>query len=125
VRFDSANAIFRNGGTVVRKGYELEAESAPLYDFSLKVAHAYAHIDADSKPEPTVNYSYQVAVKYDDRQSLLGQIAGTYIWWDLPAGPTPSMNAKYNDFIWDLNLTKKFHTSETSSLDAFLNVHNV
>jgi vitamin B12 transporter len=124
VPFDGSN-IFRNMGSVVRQGYELEAESAPVYNVSLKGAHAFAHIDADSQPEPTVNYSYQIAIKYDDRQSILAQLAGTYLWWDLPAGPTPSLNARYKTFIWDLNLSKKFHTSETTSLDAFLNVHNL
>jgi vitamin B12 transporter len=125
VQFDSSNLINRNTGSVVRQGYELEAESVPVYNVSLKGAHAFVHIDADSQPEPTVNYSYQVGIKYDDRQSLLAQLAGTYIWWDLPAGPNPSLNAQYKTFIWDLNLNKKFHTSETTSVDAFMNVHNL
>ena len=125
VPFDASNVIFRNMGSVVREGYELEAESAPVYNVSLKAAHAFAHIDADSQPGPTVNYSYQIAIKYDDRQSILAQLAGTYLWWDLPAGPTPSLNAQYKTFIWDLNLNKKILARETTSLDVFLNVHNL
>ena len=125
VQFDSTNGIYRNLGSVVRQGYELEAESAPVYNISLHASHAFVHIDADSKPESTVNYSYQVGIKYDDRQSLLAQLAGSYIWWDLPAGPTPSLNARYKTFIWDLNVTKKFRISETTSMDAFLNLHNL
>jgi len=125
LEFDNASAIYKNTGSVVRQGYELEAESAPFYNVSLKAAHAFVHIDAGSQPEPTANYSYQVGIKYDDRQSLLAQLAGTYIWWDLPAGPTPSLNAQYKTFIWDLSLSKKLSTSETTSVDAFLNVHNL
>ena len=125
VPFDSANVIFRNAGSVVRQGYELEAESAPVYNVSLKAAHAFVHIDTDSLPETTVNYSYQAAIKYDDRQSLLAQLSGTYIWWDLPSAPDPSLNAQYNSFIWDLSVSKKFRISEITSLDVFVNVHNL
>ncbi|OGU07313.1 MAG: hypothetical protein A2075_13675 [Geobacteraceae bacterium GWC2_58_44] len=125
VQFDSSNVIYRNMGKVVRQGYELEAETAPVYNVSLNAAHAFVHIDADSKPESTVNYSYQVGVKYDDRESLLAQLAGTYIWWDLPSDPNPALNARYNSFVWDLNLSKKFRISETTSVDAFMNVHNL
>ena len=125
VPFDSANLIFRNAGSVVRQGYELEAESAPVYNVSLKAAHAFVRTDADSQPETTVNYSYQVGIEYDDRQSLLAQLAGTYIWWDLPSDPDPALNAQYNSFIWDLSVSKKFQLSEITSLDVFVNVHNL
>ena len=125
-RHDIRNVItlnstqFTNQGSLVRQGYELEAECAPIYNVSLKSAHAFVHIEADSPPA-TDNYSYQVVLKYDDRQSLLAQLAGTYVWWNLPA----SAGAKYDDFIWDLALTKKFHTSGTTTVDVFFSVHNL
>lgn len=125
VGFDAFRGIARNLGSVVRQGYELEAESAPVYNVSLTASHAFVRIDADSRPESTVNYSYQVGIKYDDRNSFLAQLAGSYIWWDLAAGPTPALNAQYKNFIWDLNLSKKFHISETASVDTFVNLHNL
>ena len=109
-----------NQGSTVRQGYELEAESAPVYNVSLKAAHAFVHIDA-ATPPATDNYSYQIAVKYDDRQSILAQLAGNYIWWNLPS----TSGAVYDNFIWDLNLNKKIHTSEKTTMDVFLNVHNL
>lgn len=120
---DSTNT-YHNSGAGVRQGYELQVECAPIYNFSLKAAHSFVHIkDSALTPTKSVNYSYQVGIKYDDRKSVSGQLAGTYIWWDLPGSSAPG--AKYDSFIWDLNLNKKFHVSEATSVDAFLNVHNL
>lgn len=110
-----------NIGSVTRQGFELEAETAPFYNLTLRAAHAYVNIDRHSDPEARVQYSYQTGIKYDDRQSLMAQLSGTYIWWDLPAGRL----AKYNTFVWDANLSKRFPVAGTTSTELFLTVHNL
>jgi vitamin B12 transporter len=118
---DPVTQTFINHGSIVRQGYELQAESAPVFNVSLKAAHAFVHIDADSQPAPTVNYSYLIGIKYDDRKSIVAQLFGTYVWWNLPA----ANGAKYDNFIWDLNLSKKFAVCQASTIDVFANVHNL
>ncbi|MBF0558149.1 MAG: TonB-dependent receptor [Nitrospirae bacterium] len=121
---DSTNRLaqtYRNGGHATRQGYEFEAETVPLYNISLKVGNAYVHKNDDSSPDPTVNYSYFLGLKYDNRKSFVAQLMGSYVWWDQPA----SQLAKYDTFIWDLALTKKIYTTEKTSAEVFLTVHNL
>jgi vitamin B12 transporter len=134
-RHDTANAIgdpepipdnlnfstVNNQGDVTRQGYELELETVPFHNLSLRAGHAYARISADSQPKGQDNYSYLVGIRYDDRRSLMAQLTGSYIWWDLPA----IQNASYDNFVWDLNLNKKIHTTNKTTLDAFLTIHNL
>jgi len=125
---DSNNLLTRkfiNHGDVTRQGYELEAESVPFYGVSLKAAHAYAHTHLDSPSEGaeagTDLYSYLVGVKYDDRISLSALLTGSYIWWSLPA----SNGANYGTFIWDLTITKKFRTTDRTTIEMFTTIHNL
>ncbi|TWJ13656.1 TonB-dependent receptor [Geobacter argillaceus] len=110
-----------NIGSVTRQGFELEAETAPFHNLTLRAAHAYVNIDRHSDPEALVQYSYQTGIKYDDRQSFMAHLSGTYIWWNLPA----SRLAKYNTFIWDANLSKRFSVAGTTGTELFLTVHNL
>lgn len=119
-----------NGGDVTRQGYELEAESVPFHNLSLKLGHAYVHTKAAAIPADRVSnnwdtYSWLVGVKYDDRRSFSALLSGSYIWWDyaptMPAYPDPA----YDTFIWDLTATKRFQTSGKTTLETFLTVHNL
>jgi vitamin B12 transporter len=125
---DSSDLLTRkiiNHGDVTRQGYELEAESVPFYGVSLKAAHAYVHTHLDSPTEGaktgTDMYSYLVGVKYDDRVSLTAMLTGSYVWWGLPA----SYGARYDTFIWDFTVNKKFHTTDKTTLELFATVHNL
>lgn len=133
-RHDTENAIsndlnaskqLTNIGDLLRQGYELEAESVPLYNVSLKAAHAYVHINLHDTAAATTsgedNYSYLVGLKYDDRRSLMAQLTGTYVWIEQSA----EQKAKYDTFIWDFNINKRFQTSDRTSLDLFLTAHNL
>lgn len=119
-----------NGGDVTRQGYELEAESVPFHSTSLKLGHAYAHTKADATPPDRVNnnwntYSWLVGIKYDDRRSFTAQLNGSYIWWDYAPTQPAIPNAIYDTFIWDLTATKRFQTSDTTTLETFLTIHNL
>ncbi|HEY3307508.1 MAG TPA: TonB-dependent receptor [Desulfuromonadaceae bacterium] len=113
--------IYRNGGDVTRQGYELEAETVPWYNISLKLGHAYVHKSADSQAAGTDLYSHQIGIKYDDRRSLVAQLMGSYVWWNLPA----DQGARYDNFIWDLALNKRIFLNDRTSVEGFLTVHNL
>lgn len=118
-----------NQGDVTRQGYELEAETVPYYNLSFKLGHAYMHSKADVASSDHANnyfdnYSWLVGIKYDDRRSFTALLSGSYIYWDLD--PTQGANSdQYKTFIWDLTATKKFSTSEKTTLETFLTIHNL
>ena len=119
-----------NRGDVIRQGYELEAETVPFYNLSLKLGHAYVHVKGDTVVNGYANpyydlYSWLVGIKYDDRRSITAQLNGSYIWWDYPPLPPVNLAPQYRTFIWDLTGTKRFRTSDTTTLETFLTLHNL
>lgn len=115
-----------NRGDVTRQGYELESDTVPFYNLSLKLGHAYAHtkgetVQASYSDSSFDTYSWLIGVKYDDRRSFSALLSGSYVWWDFVGDPSP----RYDTFIWDLTATKKFRTSDKTTLETFLTVHNI
>lgn len=117
---DSTVGKYVNVGKIVRQGYEVSAESAPVFNTSLKVSNSFVHIRPDAPFRTTNNYSYQAGIKYDDRKSWLGQLTGTYIRWDLPEG-----TGRDGYFVWDANLNRRFDIGNDRSAELFFTVHNL
>ncbi len=127
-RYDEAVGKYQyvNGdGEAKRTGAEVELETMPVYNVSLKTGLSY--VRKELAPEEnfpdTVNvtniYDCNVIVRYDDAKSLSAQLSGNYTWWDFP------WEAKYNTFIWDLSLSKKIYSGDKIRSDIFLTVHNI
>jgi vitamin B12 transporter len=117
----SGNRIQINGGDVSRQGIEIEAETVPFYNVSVKAGFAYVNIKSSEDPESNVNYAYNICVKYDDRKGFMTQLFGHYAWWDL----SEDAAAKYDNFIWDLNARKNIYSSEKVNAEVFLTGHNI
>ena len=66
-------------------------------------------------------YSYNIGVRYDDRESFRARLSGHYIWWDKDS----PIKADDNDFIWDLNLNKQIYSREKAAAEIFLTAHNI
>jgi vitamin B12 transporter len=119
-----------NRDDIIRQGYELEADTVPFYNLSLKLGHAYAHVKGETVLSGYANpyydtYSWLVGIKYDDRSSFSAQLNGSYIWWDYPPLPPVNTAPRYDTFIWDLTATKKFQIDSRNTLETFLTVHNL
>ncbi len=115
-----------NQGNINRQGYELEGDTVPYHNLSLKLGHAYAHtkgetVQASYADSSFDTYSWLIGVKYDDRRSFSALLSGSYVWWDFIGDPSP----RYDTFIWDLTATRKFRTSDKTTLETFLTVHNI
>lgn len=124
------NSTYYNRGDVTRQGYEMEADTVPLYNLSLKLGHAYAHTKADTVQSGYSNpyydtYSWLVGVKYDDRRSFTALLSGSYVYWNLAATMPDYADPAYTTFIWDATATKKIQFDKGISLEAFLTVHNI
>ncbi|HEX8948961.1 MAG TPA: TonB-dependent receptor [Dissulfurispiraceae bacterium] len=117
----SRYSIYVNDGGVRRQGVELEAETVPFHNISLKGGFAYVDIRSDDPTAPSVNYMYTTGIKYNDKKSFMAQLLGNYTWWNL----TADYGAKYDAFIWDANLVKKVFSTEKTSAEIFLTAHNL
>lgn len=115
-----------NEQNVTRHGYELEADSVPFYNTSLKLGHAYSLTRWDAPQKGYSNssydtYSWLVGIKYDDRRSFTALLSGSYVYWN----QAPSTGAEDTTFMWDLTATKKIRLDEWNSLETFVTVHNI
>ena len=114
------NDLYFNQGSIKREGIEVEAETVPFYNLSLKAGFAYVNINP-SDGDTTKNYACNLGLKYDDKKSFMTQLFGHYVWWDLDS----SLNARYSDFIWDLNVSKKIYSTKKITVDLFAAAHNI
>lgn len=115
-----------NRQDVIRKGYELEADSLPLYNVSLKLGHAYSHTSWDATQPgyagPSYDtYSFLAGIKYDDRRSITALLSTSFVYWNQDL----SQGSEDTTFIWDLTATKKFRLDDWNSLETFVTVHNI
>ncbi|MFH0814218.1 MAG: TonB-dependent receptor [Pseudomonadota bacterium] len=115
------NDIIENKGERRRQGGELEVETTQIYNLSLLAGFAYVHLTPPDENESTDMYMYTFGLRYDDRKSFRAELFGHYIWWDLYS----FANARYDDFIWDLNLNKRIYSHENTSTELFLTAHNL
>jgi vitamin B12 transporter len=134
-RHETTNAITeiastaQNQGDIIRQGYELEADTVPFHNLSIKLGHAYMHSKADAASSGHAdnsfdNYSWLVGIKFDDRRSFTTLLSGSYVYWDLDPAQIPHAD-RYKTFIWNLTATKKFRTSDTTTLETFLTIRNL
>lgn len=117
-----AGGTYINDGKVKRKGFEIEAETSSVYNFSLKSGISYVDIDAHdiSASDPSNMYTYVIGVKYHNG-TLSGQLFGYYNWYD----QSYLIGADYNDFIWDLDISKEIHVDKRSDMKLFVAAHNL
>ncbi len=115
------NDLYINAGSVRRQGVEVEAETVPLYNLSLRAGFAFVDLDPANNGGSTTIHAWNIGLRYDDRESFRAQLSGRYVWWDLP----PASMATYDTFIWDLNLSKKVWAQKKSALELFLSGHNI
>ncbi len=129
-RHDLENAVepselfpmFINEGKIRRQGIEFEAETMPIHNLSLLGGFSYVRKKPSSESKPAAeSHSYNIGVKYDDKESFEARLSGHYMWWGLDS----FFEANDNDFIWDLNINKKIYSREKTATEIFLTVHNI
>ena len=115
------NDICVNGGSIRRQGFELEVETLSFYNAALFAGYAFVDLKpADARGADKI-HSYDIGIRYDDGDSFSGLLLGRYVWWDLDS----ASGAKYNDFIWDLNLNKKILNKKNITTELFCSIHNL
>jgi vitamin B12 transporter len=113
-----------NQNSIRRQGIEAELKTLPFYNIVLQAGATWLNeknrtTGEDIKDVP--EYTYLIALKYDDEKSFKALFKGYYIWWNEP----DTRNAKYSSMIFDLNMIKIFYKQKDRSLEAFLTAHNL
>lgn len=113
-----------NKERVRRQGIEIEIRTMPIHDFTLSAGATFMDsrdMDTDKVIVNSPEYTYDLAVRYDDRKSLKALLKGRYTWWN----GEPGLSGRYSSMIFDLSLTKRIYRKDGLSLDAFFSVHNI
>lgn len=120
------NTIVRNKGEVKRSGFELDAETSPFHNISLKTGYAFVRkklVNEDLYPDIDTAqniYAINAGIRYNDGESLSALLSGNYVWWD-----SDYTDTEYDAFIWDFNLSRKIYSSEYLDSEFILTVHNI
>nr|HID59969.1 TonB-dependent receptor [Desulfobacterales bacterium] len=118
---DGSSDIFVNEGEICRQGLELEAETAPFHNLSLRGGFAYTRLSPSGEMGSKDIHEYTLALRYDNRDTFQAELFGHYIWWDADA----FYYGSYNDSIWDFNLKRKVWSTEKATAELFLTGHNL
>ncbi len=117
---------FVNKGKVRRQGFEIEIKTLPFYNFTLFAATTYINtkdLETGETIKDNPEYTYDVGLQYDDKKSFRALLKGHYIWWN--ASFSSPFMAKYNGFIFDINMIKSFYKKRSYAMEAFFNAHNI
>jgi len=116
------NDIYVNGSSADQKGFEIEWETVPVWNLSLKAGFSYVHYSpADIESGAENAYTADICLKYDDNKGLNGQLMGYLTDWGLPA----DRQSEDGEFLWDLVFSKRLPGFERISAEVFGAVHNL
>ncbi|MFC1885651.1 TonB-dependent receptor [Thermodesulfobacteriota bacterium] len=119
-------ALVVNSGSIRRKGVECEAETATFYNISIGAGFGLVNIDASDQTAPgdkssRDRYAFNIRARYEDHDVFQAQLSGSYVWWDLDG----DQDAAYDDFIWDVNLSRRLFKTMQFETRLFITAHNL
>ena len=113
-----------------RQGFEIEARTTPLFDFSLTGGYTYLHAkDSDTGAQLQTGigqaippHLVKLALNYNKTDlGLRGALTGNYVWWNAVA----DSSARDCGMIWDLHLNWKLLPKSELSPELFFSGHNL
>lgn len=122
--FEDGSWTYINKDKVRRQGIEAEIKTLPFYNFVLSVGATYVKSkDSETGEEirNTPKYTYDIGLQYDDKKSFRALLKGHYIWFNMD----DFYMAKYNGFVFDINMIKSICKKKSYELEAFLTAHNI
>ena len=113
-----------------RQGFEIEARTTPVLNFSLTSGYTYLYaknsdtgerLQSDSQ-QTVPPHTVKLALNYDKSDlGLRGTLTGNYVWWNAADG-VPAADA---GMIWDLHLNWKVKPKSELSPELFFSGHNL
>lgn len=111
--------------SLLKKGYELEARTVPLFGTSFSVGYTFVNArneDTGAVVPALARHTLKLGVRYEDKRYLRALLTGHYIDWNAEQAQP---DARYSDFIWDLFLGKTLYEAQDRSLELFISVRNL
>jgi len=116
---------YRNGDDVETFGAEIDLETRPVWNLSLRLGASYADRSAENDPVNYITKVVNIGLVYDDR-SLRAEIFGHYVRPDYEPGSFSNRDTRhYDDVILDAALTKRFAPRGGVRPEIFAAVHNL
>jgi len=121
---------YRISSNQKRQGFEIEARTAPMYNFWLTSGYTYLYATNSDTGERLKTDSSQsvpphlvkLALNYNHADlGLRGVLTGNYVWWNSP----DDYQAASNGMIWDLHLNWKVNSKSELSPVLFFSGHNL
>ncbi|WP_187148452.1 TonB-dependent receptor plug domain-containing protein [Geobacter metallireducens] len=113
---------------LLKEGFEVEARTTPFFDTWLSLGYVFIdarNADTDRRLQEIPRQTWDLGLHYDDR-TFRGALLGHYIWWNEPSTRGGiAFNARYDDFIWDLNLGWKAYKGQNAEAELFFTGHNL
>lgn len=107
----------------LREGFELEARTTPLYNSWLTAGYVFINAKNQTTGQNIpydATQTWDLGLHYDD-QIWRGSLVGHYIWWN----SEQFQNARYDDFLWDINLGWRFVKKRAAQAELFITGHNI
>jgi vitamin B12 transporter len=115
------DATIINDGVMRREGIEFEAKTVPYHHTSLSAGYSYIAITPRDVGGSSNMHSIDAGIAYDDEESLQAQVSGRLRFFD----NDESIGGKYDDFIWDFNVSKAITIYHGLRPQLFFTAHNL
>lgn len=135
-----SETLVKNMGQVSRQGIELEAESLPVHNLTLKAGYVFTRMRTDGRwsdadydgvddtfTEGGVfsNWEGNFGLKYDDRNSLMAQLLCHFARYDSNISGDDQPKGYDPSYIWDLHVRKLLYATERTRTELFFSGHNL
>ncbi|MBF0329945.1 MAG: TonB-dependent receptor [Nitrospirae bacterium] len=107
-----------------REGVEAEIKTLPVFDTALIFGGTFMdnqNLETRKVQKNIPRYTYDAALKYDDKKSMNAMLRGHYIWWEADA----ATGGQYNDTIFDFIAHKTIYKQKDSKIEAYGSVNNL
>ncbi len=120
----SGEIQFQNIGRERREGVLIEAKTIPVLNMSLSAGAEFisaTDLNTGEHIKEVPVQVYDIGIRYDDHDSFKAVLLGRHINWNATAEDM----SQYHSILLDLNVMKKIYQHRDSSLEVFVNAHNL
>ena len=110
-----------NDGESARNGFEFEMHTVPFEYISFHYGATYVHHSPEDQYGATDQISLNIKLAYDNPDIINLQLMGHHLWWD----EDPGYMGVWDDFIWDLNVSKPISITKTRKTEVFVMARNL
>jgi len=109
----------------LRQGVETSLKTAAC--FNTRLTGGFTFVDArdlsagSAEISGVPRYTWKIGILYNDGEALRTSLTGYYTWWNAPS----QFKGRYNDFIWDYNISRKFTATGGVTPEVFFTLHNI